>query len=118
MYLRDVDPGELPKKWAGPWKIDRAMELKDGDVTVLYCGYCILDLLLREIFVWIIPGPGLTAWKMREAMRLWREGIAGWSGVNAAVVAEDSVAKRYARFFGLRPTGDVMKEYELWRLQR
>lgn len=81
---------------------DIARKVVDDDGrTVLRLGAVRMSLLGKDLYVWMVPGPGLAPIRARELRDMWRKAV----GDRTVVVSVNSLNKKAARwvkFFGFR----------------
>lgn len=99
-------------------RTDMVLRVEDEEGLILHLGYTVTNLLVREVYVWLVPGPSLAPVKMREAKRLWENKTRDWKTIIALVSREDRKARRFAEFFGLEPLGEYYEGEEFYGVRR
>jgi len=82
--------------------------LDDEGNVVVRVGASRMSLLGKDLYLWMVPGPGLAPVRARELRRLWREAL-GDRTVIVLVNRKAKKAARWAKFFGFtyaRPYGE------------
>jgi hypothetical protein len=99
-------------------RADRVLTLLEGEERVLTFGFTVMNLLLRQVYVWVIPGPALTPMRLRRAKRVWEDGTAAWRTIIIMVRREDPTAVRFARYFGFERVQAYNEEIDFYGIYR
>ena len=79
---------------------DHARKIVDETgTTVVRVGLCRMSLLGKDLYLWMVPGPGLAPIRARELREMWRQAL-GDRTVIVLIARGNERAARWARFFG------------------
>jgi hypothetical protein len=81
-------------------KTDVARRVVDETgATIIRVGLMRISLLGKDLYLWMVPGPGLAPIRARELRALWRQAL-GDRTVLVLISENNKKAARWAEFFG------------------